>query len=215
MGMNNPNPAHDRAKQAALVDARRARVASYKVRGYSIREIRAALAEDDYLNPKTRKPWSIGILTKDLKALDARWQAEAQRDFDKWKSAELERLALIEREAWAAWHRGIGQKKKTLTEKRLGGRGGGDKASIQTEELNGDPRYLSVVLHSQERRAKLLGLDAADRHEITGRGGRPIQLEPTMDLAALTDEELHQLKEMTVRAAVRTSGGGDAPSEHP
>jgi len=174
MGLNAPNPAQERAKNAAMVDERRARVASYKVRGFSIRQMRVALAEDGHTNPATGEPWSIGILARDLSELDKRWKAEALRDIAAWKVVELERLDAVERAAWEAWERGIGKKQKTITERNQGGKGSVAKARIETEELNGDPRYLAVILDCQQRRARLLGLDAPAKIEGSGPGGGPL-----------------------------------------
>jgi hypothetical protein len=169
---------------SAAVDARRARVASYKVRGFSIRQTAAALAGDGVLNPSTKKPWSIKVICEDLQELAARWQADAKRDVGEHQARELERLDEMERQAWAAWHRGIGKKQQTFTERRDGGRGGGgSKASVRTEDLNGDPRFLQVLLDCQERRAKLLGLDAPTRidAQLAGSGVMLIPVSGSID----------------------------------
>ena len=101
MGVNRgENRGTDRAKLEAMVDDRRARVASGKVRGLSIRQIRAEMAGSGCVNPKTGEAWSVGILMKDLKALDERWKAEALRDTSEHRRQELQEIAEIEREAW-------------------------------------------------------------------------------------------------------------------
>lgn len=175
MGLNGPDAVTERAKLAAVVDDRRAQVAALKIRGFSIRQIRVEMAKSKHLNPKTDAPWSVGVITKDLAVLQARWRDEASRDTSKWHELELERLDYVEREAVEAWTRGIGKKQKTVTERNQGGRGGGSKARVETEELNGDPRYLAIILDCQQRRAKLLGLDSAEKLEHTGKDGGPIQ----------------------------------------
>lgn len=171
-----------RAQFAGVVDERRARIAAYKVRGFSIREICAALAGDGYVNPRTRKPYSIKVICEDLQHLRARWTAEALKDIGEHVSAELSKLDEIERQAWAAWQRGIGKRQQTFTEQVRGGRSG-SRASVKTEEANGDPRYLAVLLDCQQRRARLLGLDAAVKVETTGKGGGPIKHEEVMPLS--------------------------------
>jgi hypothetical protein len=40
--------------------------------------------------------------------------------------------------------------------------------------LKGDPQMIALALRIEERRAKLLGLDAPERHEHSGAGGREI-----------------------------------------
>jgi len=40
----------------------------------------------------------------------------------------------------------------------------------------GDPHAVGSVLRIQERRAKLLGLDEPEKHELTGKGGGPLNI---------------------------------------
>lgn len=167
MGMNA-----NRSRQlAAAIEARRARVASLKVRHLSIREIQAALASEGHVNPRTKRAWSLGILVEDLQALEAQWRAETKRDVAEIIAFELAKLDETEREARAAWHRGIGKKKKEHAERKTGtgadGTATSDRTYVTTTDLNGDPRYLQVIHDCQERRAALLGLDAPKRVDAT------------------------------------------------
>ena len=41
----------------------------------------------------------------------------------------------------------------------------------------GDPRFLKIALECVERRCKLLGLDAPEKHQHTGADGRPLVME--------------------------------------
>ena len=162
---------------AATVDDRRQRVAALKVKGLSIRQIYARLHADGIHNPHTGRPWSIGILSEDLQVIDEQWKTEAMKDWGTWKKQELEKIDQIEKEARTAWERGIGKKQKTTQEKTTGGKdGGSSKVGIVTEELNGDPRYLQVMLDCQKRRAQMIGFDAALKSEHSGPGGGPIEV---------------------------------------
>jgi hypothetical protein len=161
-------PATQHAKKAAMADDRRARVAHYKTRGLSVRQVIVKLAEEGCVNPKTGAPWSLGIVSADLAKLEESWKASALADTDTWKRNELAKLAEIEREACEAWSRGIGKKQKTVSERNQGGKGTQAKVAVTTEEQNGDPRYLAVMLDCQARRAKLLGLDEAQKHQHSG-----------------------------------------------
>jgi hypothetical protein len=163
----------DEARVGTIED-RRARVASFKVQGLSIRKIIAALAKAKCVNPDTGKPWSVRAIHEDLVHLTARWKSEALRDITQAKADELARLDELEREAWTAWHRGIGRKQIRTT--KTGGKEGLE-VSLRTESLNGDPRYLAIVLDCQQRRAKLLGLDAPLKAEFTGADGGPIEVQ--------------------------------------
>lgn len=65
----------------------------------------------------------------------------------------------------------------------------------------GDPRYMELMIKLEEQRAKILGLYAPEKQEITGRDGVP--LFPTfadLDLSKLTDEEKAQLLEIARKA---------------
>ena len=112
MGNNSGTRA---AQRAAMLDARKAKVASYKVRGFSIRQTVSALAKDKCVNPDTGKPWSQQAVVDDLAALTAAWQASAIRDITQAKAEELAKLDELEREAWAAWYRSIGRKQTRTT----------------------------------------------------------------------------------------------------
>ena len=178
------------------MDDRRARVASCKIQGLSIRKTIDVLAKAKCVNPDTGKPWSTAIIKSDVDHLVARWREEALRDISQAKAEELAKLDELEREAWAAWHRGIGRKQVRTT--KIGGKEGGE-VSLRTEVLNGDPRYLGIVLDCQQRRAKILGLDAPQKIAPTNpEGDRPYQ---PQDLSGLSDDELRQLAAILAKAA--------------
>lgn len=58
---------------------------------------------------------------------------------------------------------------------------------MMRQALQGNQGAVDRVLRIAERRAKLLGLDAPVRQEVTGPGGGPIQ---HRDVTELTDDEL-------------------------
>jgi hypothetical protein len=65
------------------------------------------------------------------------------------RQIEIERIDGIYSRAFDAWHRSVGKKS------------------------SGDPRYLQIMLNCQDRRAKLLGLDAPEKTDIT-TDGKPL-----------------------------------------
>lgn len=152
----------DQSREAILED-RMARVASYKIQGLSVRQTAAALAKDKCLNPDTGKPWSYQAVQRDVTALVARWKADSLRDITEVKSGELAKLDCLERVAWEAWERSVGQHRtRTVKTGRIDKEGkpiADPEVTVKTEPLAGDPRFLATVLECQERRAKLLGLD--------------------------------------------------------
>ena len=149
--------------RAALIEDRRARVASYKVQGLSMRQTIAAMTKEKHVNPDTGKPWNLTTIKEDVDYLTARWKEEALRDITEVKANELAKLDRLEAEAWAAWERGIGRKQVRIS--KVGGKEG-PSTTLKTEVLNGDPRYLAIILDCQQRRAKMFGLDAPDQLEV-------------------------------------------------
>jgi hypothetical protein len=57
----------------------------------------------------------------------------------------------------------------------------------------GNPGAVNSYLRVMERRAKLLGLDAPTKQEVTGADGGAIEQHTTLDLSKLTDEQLRAL----------------------
>jgi hypothetical protein len=185
------------ASREAMIDDRRARVASYKVQGLSIRKIVAALAKDKCVNPDSGRPWNTATIQSDLVHLTEVWKASALRDITQVKADELAKLDELEREAWQAWRRGIGRKQIRTT--KTGGVDGGS-VSLKTETLNGDPRFLALVLDCQQRRAKMLGLDEPTPFALAGPGGGPIPVGATVDLKTLSADELAALAAILSKA---------------
>jgi hypothetical protein len=120
----------------------------------------------------------------DLKVIRKEWLNSMVRDFDRAKAEELAKIDNLEAEYWQAWKNSLGEN-ISKTVKTYGKGEGGDNQetttkTIHSKELNGDPRYLEGVRWCIERRCKLLGLDAPDKHELTGKDGRPIQTEASL-----------------------------------
>ena len=72
-----------------------------------------------------------------------------------------------------------------------------DKAlkNIWPHVLTGNFGAVDRLIKIQERRARLLGLDAPARSELSGPNGAPLQTEdvgPKLDLSKLTDEEFEE-----------------------
>ena len=88
--------------------------------------------------------------------LTERWRESQLVDTDYYHRLELQKMDAIEAHLWKAWATSR-EDRITKTESDAG-------YSITTQEHPaGDPRFLLGVLHCMERRAKLLGLDAATK----------------------------------------------------
>lgn len=172
------NATTDREKRQAMVDDRRARVASCKCQGMSIREIELALAKTKCLNPETKKPWSRRAIHDDLVALQEIWRADALRDITTVKAEELAKLDRLEREAWVAWERSVGRHQVKTTKTGRVDRDGIEinepEVTVKVDMLDGDPRFLAIVLDCQQRRAKLMGLDMPDKIAQTTADGEDL-----------------------------------------
>lgn len=109
----------------------------------------------------------------DLKIIFRRWLESSMMDFDKLQAIELERLNELERTYWDAWERSCAEKeiyKREQIEDKTGARGtqqySRDKATIEREKRDGDPRYLKGIMECIDKRCRLLGLE----NNIAGTG---------------------------------------------
>jgi hypothetical protein len=112
-------------------------------------------------------------IAADLKKIRKAWQESSIRDFDAARDLELERLARIEREAWAAWQRSQ-QPSQSAT---VNGEAGSQKAKRTVKHQYGDPRFLDIALRCNEARRKLLGIDAPVKIAPTTPDGQPLTIE--------------------------------------
>ena len=96
---------------------------------------------------------------EDLKRIRQQWRDSAIRDFDAAREEELQKLDLLEREAWAAWERS----QQVQESPRVVQDGSGKRAQKTVEHPVGDLRYLEQVQKCIAARRALLGLDAPTR----------------------------------------------------
>lgn len=125
------------------------RVSELYVKGYNYQQIADNLS-------LTRRQ-----VEKDVSALMTRWQHSYVEDIHMYKVAELEKINLIEKEAWVAWERSKGGKKintKTLQESDQFGRS--RTSSITDQESHGDIQYLQTIQWCVNQRARILGIFA-------------------------------------------------------
>lgn len=142
------------------------------IQGYNDRQVTEKL--------NAERPYQITVrqVNYDRHKIEALWKAEMMADIDGLKRRELQELAVAESEAWAAWEKSKLDAERTTQEMIEGGgaAGGRKKASKTKEGQCGDVSYLRVLLDIQVRRAKLLGLDAPEKSELSGPGGSPMQV---------------------------------------
>lgn len=101
----------NRSNQQAHIDRRRRWVARLRLRGMTQREIVDRLlrvVEEGYptgiRNPRTGKPYALGTINSDLKAVGKRWREAATQDIAAHKARQMAELAEVRRAAWAKGH---------------------------------------------------------------------------------------------------------------
>lgn len=152
------------------------------LRGYSYRQIA------DLLNQRNAK---MGLdyaivppmrVYKDLKQLLINWKREHEENIDLYITKELSKLDKIEAELWDAWER---SKKRIVSKIRQSG-----LKTERSETFAGNPRYLDLVLSVQQRRAKLLGLDAPVKVDLPNVNVSVDSSGPKYDISVLPNDML-------------------------
>jgi hypothetical protein len=160
------------------MESRRAQVANLYLRGFRRQtEIANQLGVDR------------ATVSRDLKVIKERWKDSAVRDLDEAREQELDRLAIIEQEAWVAWEASKKARETSTTEQITGADGERLKAGIRKEAQTGDPRYITIIQSCVDQRCKLLGLNAPQKIAPTTPDGQ----EPYR----LTVEEFTQARNRT------------------
>jgi hypothetical protein len=152
------------------------------LRGYSYRQI------SDLLNQRNAK---MGLdyaivppmrVYKDLKQLLINWKREHEENIDLYITKELSKLDKIEAELWDAWER---SKKRIVSKIRQSG-----LKTERSETFAGNPRYLDLVLSVQQRRAKLLGLDAPVKVDLPNVNVSVDSSGPKYDISVIPNDML-------------------------
>ncbi len=98
---------------------------------------------------------------RDLQVVKRQWQQQALGHANELIQAELERLRLIEQQAWEAWNHSrqntIGA---TVHEQLQEALGGNVATRSRTDSKVGENSYLETILRVIQQRVKILGLDA-------------------------------------------------------
>lgn len=105
------------------------------------------------------------------------WRQSAVAEIEVGQAKQLAKIDAVEVEAWAAWERSKGQVEETETERQANGETTKQSARVKKQTRDGDPRWLTVIQSCIDQRCKILGLNAPQRHEHSGPGGSPIEIE--------------------------------------
>lgn len=153
----------------------------------------AAIAERINTDPEREYTLTQQMISYDLKAIQKAWLESSLRDFDEMRAEQLGKIDRLEREYWRGWERSC---EDAETVRKEGPASGVEKITKTEKGQAGDPRFLAGVERCIERRCKLLGLDAPEKRELTGRGGGPI----TFNLDGLSDDDLERIGEIIAKA---------------
>lgn len=132
-----------------------------------------------HINADKKRGYTLSqqMISYDLRRLQAMWRESALIDIDNAKAKELAKIDRLEIEYWRAWVRSC-EDAETVKQK---GKPGTEPGRVQTEDVerttkgqSGDPRFLQGVQWCIERRCKVLGIDAAAKHEISGKDGKAL-----------------------------------------
>lgn len=137
----------------------RRRVADLYLQGW----IQADIAAETGLSQPT--------ISRDLKAIQKEWLTSTLVDFNEAKAREIAKVDRLEREYWRAWERSC-EDAETTTQKAVDTDGKTRQEAIKTAKGQaGDPRFLSGVQWCIEKRCKIMGVDAPEKHEheISGK----------------------------------------------
>jgi hypothetical protein len=156
---------------------------------------------------------------KDIRKLEEMWMTQATRDIALEKQRMLQKLETLECEMWDAWDRSkTDETQRTVARtgpaSAVEGDGSGEKAATKKVEgvrkvsRDGDAAFAKQILEIQDRKAKLLGLDAPTRNELSGPGGGPI---PVANVP-LTDDDQEAILQRHFNRTNRTSNGAASPT---
>lgn len=84
----------------AVIDERRTFVARFAVRGATQREIVKSLKKQGFTNPKTERPWAIGTVNRDLRAIRLEWRVRYARSYDEHVTYMLAEIRELRRQGW-------------------------------------------------------------------------------------------------------------------
>ena len=143
---------------------------------------------------------SPSTVCQDVQRLLAEWKEERLEDMDAKVTAELTRIDLVIKEAWAMWEKSkedAHKRKSRQTGVPTDSNGNVSMATVRAimEDAEvrgvGEPRYLDIILRALAQRCKLLGLDKTAVDVTAGiQGALTIRYVDTGVTCAASEEEV-------------------------
>ena len=203
-------------RRKQIKEARLLIVSELYLKGWSLQRIADEVTQRLQLPKKVSK----GTIQKDKELLLQQWREDNGHNTGEWVQLEVERVNMLLTELFEAWERSktdyervrASQVRSQLDEGKPApatqqaspneqphakGKNPMRITSMQTRDtvINyGNVGYISEIRKLLEYRAKLLGLYAPDRKELTGANGQPLQQTTNnIQLEDLTEDELTTL----------------------
>ncbi len=159
------------------------------LRGYSYREISDALNQD-LSDRGIGYTISFQMVYYDLQQCLIEWKRERLETIDEYITQELRKLDKMEQQAWAGWETSKAKKYRKKKKPKTGATECTPEYYEYVETAAGNPRFLDLLLNIQQRRAKLLGLDAPVKINIPGGNAGTDDDKPKYDIKAIPDDLL-------------------------
>lgn len=134
-------------------------------------------------------------ISADIKKIEEEWRKDTAMALDVLKAKEIATIDEVERQAWRAWFRSIGDHTIETTKSKDDEQ---KEVTKQTRKLVGSVQYLNVIMDCVEKRAKLLGMYLVDTED----GNKDLdQTQYTVSdflktLESMTDQYKEQLVQM-------------------
>jgi len=94
------------------------------------------------------------------------WILKADREIDRLFAEQLQRIDLVESEAWESWEKSKAARRSASVKKNSAGKI--EEKRLTKEQSDGDPKFLAVILDCIHRRSRLLSLEKRnERGEAT------------------------------------------------
>lgn len=154
---------------ADIIEQRRERVAYWRLRGKTQRDIVQLLVQEKIFNPETQEPFSLGTINEDCKAIRKVWRKEQSEAVTGIKGAILAELRAVRHAAWD----GAGS---PLVVAALIEALKDSNSDVRVEAAKALGRVgipdLAAVLKSLKQEAELLGADAPTKFAPTTPSGK-------------------------------------------
>lgn len=133
------------------------------------------------LNEARKGEYSLSYsqIVYDIKVIEREWVEHYLEDVNAMKAKELARIDRIERAAWDEWERSKRTIAKTEKEQVENEQVGKDNVAYQKhrktrakkveQERDADKEFMKIIQWCVEQRCKILGLNAAQRYDISWR----------------------------------------------